>query len=200
MNKYLSQRNIGGIKKIYEKSLIMPKEKSKPQFFVCPIGLIGAGKTTILKPLSQRLSLLRITTDDIRKILKKRGYDFKAATEIAFDTIRKYAKQGYSIAIDADCARSAKRKRIKKLAEEVGAKIIWIHINPSEEYIVNKLKNFKHTWLFKDADDAIKNYFVRKPLHKNIKIKFLYTFDPSQPNVKKQISEAVFLIRAELKK
>lgn len=188
------------IKKEYEKSLVAPLKKQAHQFFLCPIGIVGAGKSTVVKPLAKKFSLLRISTDDIRKILKKKGYNWKRAPELAFNLIEKYARRGYSIAIDADCVRPSKRKKIKELAGKVGAKIIWIHINPSEKYIINKLRKFKHTWLFKDSDDAIQNYFARKPPHEKLELPFVYTFDTSRNNLKKQINSASALIKAEIEK
>ena len=53
----------------YEASLKIPRNKPKKQFFVLPVGLVGAGKTTVMKPLAEKLSLLRISGDEIRKIL-----------------------------------------------------------------------------------------------------------------------------------
>ncbi len=197
MDLFDSKLNI--LKREYEKNLIVPLVKQSPQFFLCPIGLIGAGKTTVMKLLTKKFSLIKISTDDIRKILKKQEYNFKRAAEITFCLIEKYARQGYSIAIDADCVRPSKRKKIEKLAKEVGAKIIWIHINSPESYIINKLRKFKHTWLFKDSNDAIQNYFARKPLHKNLNFPFIYTFDTSHRDLKKQINKASVLIKAKLR-
>lgn len=188
------------IKKEYEKSLVVPLKKQSRQFFLCPIGIVGAGKSTVVKPLAKKFSLLRISTDDIRKILKKKEYNWKRAPELAFNLIEKYARRGHSIAIDADCVRPSKREKIEKLAKELTVKIIWIHINSPEKYIINKLRKFKHTWLFKDANDAIQNYFARKPLHQKLKLPFIYTFDTSRNNLKKQINSASALIKAEIEK
>jgi len=45
------------IKKEYEDTLVFPVIKPDPQFVLCPIGLVGAGKTTVMMPLAERLSL-----------------------------------------------------------------------------------------------------------------------------------------------
>src|SRR5262245_50203908 len=50
-------------------SLVLPKESPINQFFLCPIGLVGAGKTTVLTPLAKELSLVSISGDEIRKLL-----------------------------------------------------------------------------------------------------------------------------------
>ena len=113
--------------------------------------------------------------------------------------IQNFAKQGYSIAIDADCAGHNVAETIKKAAQSIGAQTIWIHINPPEEFILNKLKNYKHTWLFKDSDDALASYYRRKPLHEELDFPFAYTFDTSKNNVAEQIEDAASVIDALVK-
>ncbi|MBU4142896.1 ATP-binding protein [Patescibacteria group bacterium] len=181
----------------YQKTIVVCEQKPARQFFLCPVGLVGAGKTTVLKPLAERLSLVRVSTDEIRKILKDREYDYERAGEMAQELIKNFAKEGYSVAIDADCVN--KKEDIEKLAKEVGAKIIWLHINPSEEFIINKLRNFKNGWLAEDNEEMVRNYFERKPRHQKLNFPFLYTFDTSRDNLEKQIKEAAELIKEEIK-
>lgn len=197
--KNLSDKEMKRLLLLYERSLKIPGTKQDKQILLCPVGIVGSGKTTVLKPLSKKLSLLRISTDEIRGLLKEQGYNYIRAREIAFNFIKKYAQHGYSIAIDADCINPDKRKKIEKLAKEIKAKVIWVHINPPEKFIINKLKKFKHTWLFKDSQDAIQNYFVRKILHKNLNFPFLYTFDTSRSDLNKQIDSAINIIKKEIK-
>ena len=40
----------------YRKNTVVYKQKPARQFFLCPVGLVGAGKTTVLKPIAERLS------------------------------------------------------------------------------------------------------------------------------------------------
>ncbi len=183
----------------YTAQLTLPDGRPISQYFLCPIGLVGAGKSTILKPLAERLQLLRISTDEIRKLLKEQGYNQVRTAEIAYFIIQNFAKQGYSIAIDADCAGHNVAETIKKAAQSIGAQTIWIHINPPEEFILNKLKNYKHTWLFKDSDDALASYYRRKPLHEELDFPFAYTFDTSKNNVAEQIEDAASVIDALVK-
>ena len=191
----LTNEIIERISKEYERTLVIPKLKLKEQIIVCPIGLIGAGKTTILKPLSKKLSLLRISTDEIREILKKSGYDYECAKEIAYKLIVKYIKKGFSIGIDADCISKESQKYIKELKKEYNIKVFWIHINPPEKFIINKLENYNHTWLFNSAKEAISSYKKRKSLHKNLNLNFTYVFDTSKDNLKNQINKAISIIK-----
>lgn len=115
--------------------------------------------------------------------------------ELAFQLIHKYTDQeGYSIAIDANCADPKILNRISSLAHKLRAKIIWIHINPPENFILNKLRTHKHSWLFKDENQAVENFFARKALHKIPKVNFAYTFDTSRADLDTQISEAAKVI------
>lgn len=194
-------------KKIYRAYLAkieIPKQKLKPerQFFVCPIGLVGAGKTTVIKPIAKALRLIRISADEIRLLLKAHNLSYETAPEIAFRAIKYFAQQGYNVAIDSDCAAPGKRARIEKLAAEIGAKIFWLHINPPEKFILNKLKNLKikSSGPFANKEAGVKNYFLRKPLHQKLNFPFLYTLDTSRPNLAEQIKEAINLIKKQAKK
>lgn len=179
----------------YERILKIPESKPEKQIMVCPVGVVGAGKTTVMNPLSKELSLLRISSDEIRQILKKYNYDYSRVAEIVFSLAEKYIKNGYSIAIDKDCASKESQEYIKAIKKQYGIKIFWIHINPPKEFIINKLKNYKHTWLFKDSEQAIENYRTSKSKHKNLNLPFVYTFDTSKDNLNNQIQEAISIIK-----
>ena len=73
-----------------------------------------------------------------------------------------------------------------------------MHVNPSEEFILNKLRTYNHTWLFKDADEAIANYYWRKLLHEHLSMPFVYTFDTSRDDLPHQIEEAIEKIERAL--
>lgn len=182
------------IVKEYEKILEIPEDKSDRQIMICPIGVVGAGKTTIIKLLSRKLSLLRISSDEIRKLLKENGYGYDLANEIAFDLAEKYIEKRYSVAIDKDCVSEYSQRRVEEIKKRYSIKIFWIHINPPEEFIINKLKDYKHSWLFRDANQAIENYKSSKASHQNINFPFIYTFDTSRDDIEKQIKEAVCII------
>ncbi|MDB5265217.1 MAG: hypothetical protein JWN64_788 [Parcubacteria group bacterium] len=183
------------VKQEYEKMLVLPQQPRRKQFILCPVGLIGAGKTTVTKPLAEKLMLVRISGDEIRKKLKEHGLSYDGLVRIAAELSKKYLAEGYSIALDSDAMSPRSKVVIENAEQEFGAMPVWIHINPPEEFILNKLRTFKHTWLFKDADEAIANYMRRKNLHENLKgIPFVYTFDTSRDDLEHQINEAILLI------
>lgn len=178
----------------YEKILKIPENKPKEQIMVCPVGVVGAGKTTVVKLLSESLSLLQISSDEIKKLLKENGYGYDLASEISFDLAEKYIAEKYSVVMDKDCASKYSQRRIEEIKKKYKIKIFWIHINPPEEFIINKLKNYKHTWLFRDANQAIENYESSKASHQNINFPFVYNFDTSRDDISEQIKEAVSII------
>ena len=182
----------------YCSQIVIPDKKSVRVFLLCPIGKVGAGKTTVLKPLANKLGLVRVSSDEIRMLLLKRGYNFVRTREIAFQLICEFLQKGYGVAVDADCAGEPSGSVLKKTAERYQAPLVWIHINPPEEFIVNKLKNIDYTWgFFKDANDALASYERRKPLHKELDYPFVYVFDTSRNDLEKQIEEAVIRITSQ---
>lgn len=195
--KNLSQNDFDIVLKEYEHTIFVPKQKPLHQFFLCPVGLIGAGKTTVLKPLAEKLSLIRISGDEIRKLLHDRGFGYDQTWEIGSTLVKKFAHEGYSIANDTDGATPKTREALEELVRKLNAKVVYIHINPPEEFILNKLRNFKHTWLYRDGEQAIKNYYERKSLHENLHLPYTFTFDTSADNLEEQINKAVDIIKTK---
>lgn len=163
-----------------------------------PVGLVGSGKTSVLKPLAERLHLLRVSGDGIRRTIQDNDGDLENTWGIGNLVVARFAERGYSIAHDTDGATPKTQESIARQAEKYGVSVIWIHVNPPEDFILEKLKNYPHTWLFSDADEAIANYHARKPLHTDLPMDFTYTFDPSRPDLAEQIKDAVLAIHNAL--
>lgn len=183
------------VKNEYLKQIVVPEHKPGKQYLLCPIGLVGAGKTTVVKPLAEKLSLVRISGDEIRKLFKESGYGYEKVYDLAFELIRYFIAKGYSVCIDSDCAG-----KIKQIEKEVAAKelaLVWIHINPPESFIINKLSNHTPSWLG-TAEEVVSNYYERKPLHKDIVLDFTVIFDTSQPDIQNQIENSVSIIEQKV--
>lgn len=201
-NKDLPDTDFQHIKNSFISQLIIPQEKPPEQFLLCPVGLVGAGKSTVTIPLAKKLNLVRISHDEIRKILKENDFNYNRSKQIAAEVISDFLKNGYSVAIDANCGAIETFDRIKKLKDEYSLKIIWVHINPPEEFIVNKLRKFNHSWLFSTGEEAVRGYFEYKNKYgdgTNLGINFLYVFDTSKPNIHEQIEEAHEIISNKIK-
>src|SRR3989338_565783 len=189
------------IRNEFMRGLEFPSEKHVPQFFLCPVGRIGAGKSTVVRALMKHFPLLRIANDDVRKILYGYGYNYKRTRDITWPVLERFAREGYSIAVDSNCASDAAREiqpQFDGLVRELRAKVIYIYINPPDEYIINKLRNYPHVWLFKDGEHAVARYIACKPEKPIDDISFIYTFDPSRNDLEKQIKEAAGIIEKKL--
>ncbi len=171
-------------------------EKPAQQIFFCPVGLVGAGKTTIIKPISERLHLLRLSTDELRKLLKESGHTYEHLKELYYKIVREYTNQGYSIAFDFDCGSKEAKDAISSEAERLGAKVIWVHINTPQDFIFEKFRNHPPSWLADNPQVMIDNYLSQKAKREkeNLTFDFIYTFDTSRPDVKEQIEECLHLI------
>lgn len=178
-----------------EETLIIPLTKNKPQWMLMPVGLVGAGKTTVIKPLAERLGLIRLSTDEVRQKLKLKGYSYEGCREIIRELSNKYLNLGYSLAFDANTGSKIGMEYNKKTLEAFpNVHQVFIYVNPPEEFIINKLKNYKHTWLFKDSEHAVKSFYENKKDFSRPNLPFVYEFDPSRSDLAKQIDEAVIAI------
>ena len=90
------------IRQEYEKQIVLPTADKIPvkQFFLCPVGLVGAGKSTVVKALSEMLSLVRISSDEVRKFLKEEPHRYEQLMEIIRPLAKKLAEQGYSLTFE----------------------------------------------------------------------------------------------------
>ena len=177
----------------FKKSIKIPTIKPVQQFFFCPVGLIGSGKSTLTKVLSERLHLLRLSTDELRKVLKENGYDFEFVREIGLKIANEFAQQGFSIALDFDCGNPQAKRFVEKVSSDLHAKVVWVHINTPEDFIIEGLKKDHHyrAWLADTSEKMIDNYYVQKEkrLKENTQFNFLYTFDNSRQYINNQIDE-----------
>lgn len=189
-----SESDLNEVLSEYERSIKIPESKPTSQFFLCTVGMIGSGKTTVIKPLAEKLSLVRISSDEIRKVLHDKGLGYDSTWDIASRLANKFAREGHSIANDTDGATPRTRVALEELASELGSKVFYIHINTPEEVILNRLRNYEPSWLFKSPKHAVENYLNRKPLHENLVLTYIYTFDTSRDDLQEQIDKAMEII------
>ena len=124
--------------------------------------------------------------------------DISILSKKYLETVRKLQEMNFAISGKIVLASAILLKiKTQRLIEEDMVKFESL-INPPEEFILNKLRNHKPTWLFKNADEAIKNYEARKPLHQNLDFDFAYTFDTSKPDLDEQIEEATKIINSRI--
>lgn len=173
----------------YEKTLSLPEEKPARSFILCPIGVVGAGKTSVVRPLATRLSLVRISTDEIRKIFKEHGYGWDRVRELGTRLAEKYIRFGYSVALDADCLGRA--QQLKDFSKENSVPLVWIKVDAPEEFIIQKLARFSGPSIFASNDAVIQNYRESRLRHEKEPFTepFVCIFDTSRDDLPQQVAE-----------
>ncbi len=195
------QKSLEEIKHEFVRNLVIPTVIPERQFFFCPVGLVGTGKSTVTKPVSNRFTLLRISSDELRKILLDNGFDYSPVKDILGSVVQEYARKGYSIAFDMDCGNVVTKQLIDALSKELNVKTFWVHINPPEEFVFEKFKNFplELSWLAPGKPQVmIDNYLAQKEKRKqeNTSFDFMYVFDTSKENIEEQVGECIEKIKA----
>jgi len=153
---------------------------TKNYCLICPVGLIGSGKTTIIKKLSRHFGLVRCSTDEMRAYLFKLGYNTGKAVEVMILVTSKLLKKKCGIAMDGDCARPEIVKEFLAKNKFYKIPLVWIKINVPEKIILARLSADNKKRKYRGSE-AIENYFRRKPLHKNIDLPFVYVFKNETP-------------------
>lgn len=174
----------------------------EPRFALCIIGLVGAGKSTVLGRICERLPMTRPSGDEVRKLIFDEGLPSADSVTIAAIgelTVERLLKKGYRVAYDNDFANPEIRQRMEEFNKARDIPIVWIRVTASEDFILSKLRNYQHTYLFRDADDAVDTYHRRKALHEKEAvaldaIPYAYTFNTSKPDLDRQVNEAVLAI------
>ncbi|MEK7612111.1 MAG: AAA family ATPase [Patescibacteria group bacterium] len=194
MNKSLED-----IARDFKSQIFLPEQKLQKQAFFCPVGLVGSGKTTITKPISDSLGLVRISSDELRKILKENGYAYDPVKDIVFNIAGDFAKQKYSISFDMDCGNPEVKEFVDILVQKLKAEAFWVYVNTPEAYIFEKFRKHPPSWLSDNPETMINNYRIQKEkrLKENISFNFSFTFDASRPDLKDQINECIKLINAK---
>lgn len=183
----------------FVKELVLPKEKEWPkkQMILAPVGLPGTGKTTVVRPMSEALGLVRVSSDEFRKLLKENGHGWGDIKDLLFPVDEDLAKKGYSIAFDADTSNPKTVEFIKKLGKQYDMQVFWIRVHAPEEFVFEKFRKHAPSWLADDPQKMIDNYNAQKERKgkENLAFDFIYTFDTSQPDLDTQIEKCIQTIQ-----
>ena len=189
------------VAKEYEQTFVIPDHKPSPQWMLMPVGMISSGKTTVVKELAEHFGLVRISTDEIRERLKRRGYSYEGVRDVSHELSNKYLRLGHSIAIDANTGSQFGIEHAKKNKEAFpDVRYIYIHINPPEEFILDNLKDRFKTWLYKDSAEAVGSFSAHKQKYVLPELPFVYTFDPSRGDFREQLRQGIEAIEHSLSK
>jgi predicted kinase len=175
----------------YERTIEVPGHIPSAQWMLMPVGLIGSGKTSVLRPLSTHFGLVRISTDEIRERLRAHGHSYAGCREIATALGKKYLDRGYSVAFDANNGSPTGLERMRRVHETFpDVPQIFINIDPPDEFIIEKLKHYRHTWLFENGEAAIAAFRKNKASFILPDLPFIYRFDTSRA-LEPQVQECI---------
>ena len=190
------------LEKIRE-NIKIPKKKGKP-FIIGTIGLVGSGKTTVIKPIAEHFNLIRFSSDEARHVLKDNNLEYKFIKDLLSHFSKEFLDLGFGLALDADCGSPETRILMESFSKKYNIPIFWLHINPPEEFIlnVNKRRNSSNSLIFGNGEEAVLNYFRQKETRENQdylkNIDFMYEFDTSKEDVDSQITSAIQRIEETL--
>lgn len=180
-------------------SLVIPELKPPQQILLCPVGLVGAGKTTVVKPISEALDAVRISSDELRKRLKESGFDYTNLKELLLPIVTDLFKAGHSIALDMDCGSPTIIEAVRSY-EAKGCKAFWLRINTPKEFIFQKFRNHPPSWLADNPQQMIENYEAQAKVRAeaNFAPDYFYTFDTSQPDLPEKIADCIEKMKPSL--
>lgn len=169
---------------LYEKSLVLPQEKREHKILLCPVGHVASGKTTVIKPLSEMLHLVRISTDELRVLARDNDIPCHEHV-VAFNLVRKYLAEGYSIACDFDCSSLEAREFLEAESLLHHAKVLFLKVNPPQAWIMNKIQkmNYSEDGLFKDISVGLAEIERSFTTMTFPDIEYACEFDTSSPSL-----------------
>ncbi|KKT88811.1 MAG: hypothetical protein UW89_C0004G0010 [Parcubacteria group bacterium GW2011_GWB1_45_10] len=191
-------------------SLEKPKKRIQPQVIIVPYGPSCVGKTTVMKVFAKKLPLVRIANDELRILLRRRGFDvdFIEALLERRHLLEKVAvyllKQKLSLVIDANFASSSEHLAwAKKLIKKFNLRLFLIRVVAPKKFVITKLNNkkwlsLKRGGLLATRQEAVE-HFLRSSKQYNYERLMPQTFlvvDSSKP-IAKQVKKLVEKIRKE---
>lgn len=99
-------------------------------------GLVASGKSTLTQPLADSIDMVTVSTDIIREMLYREGFNFTKARAIGMHIVGRLTHDRYNVNLDLNIAND-----ITMLDEcnERGYKVFIVHANPPESFIKDKI-------------------------------------------------------------
>lgn len=177
----------------YYTRLKIPTALTCKPFIICPVGRIKSGKTTLTSTLEEQLGACRISLDTARIMLRiENNYHSSEYKKIIPTIVDRVITQKVPFIIDSSCASLWTRELVEKISEQYNIPLIWIHVNPTDEWIIEKLKHFKYekNQIFTGPKNAIRRFKEHLLDFPDISdIPFEYAIDSSQEDYIENIKE-----------
>lgn len=111
---------------MFIKALKVVSRKTKNPVVIAIVGLVGSGKTSVVRELAKLLPVTVIEGDDIRVHLRKQNERYEGARKIAENAMLKVIEQGGNVVLDSDHIDQKKRASLREKVKQTGAKLIFI--------------------------------------------------------------------------
>ena len=120
----------------------LPSPAARPAL-VALAGLPGTGKSTFARRLAERLPLVVVESDALRRVLfRRRTYSARESARL-FAAIHRLIAQllarGVVVVLDATNLTERHRGRLSRIAGDAGAKLLVVHVHASEQVVRQRL-------------------------------------------------------------
>ena len=165
-------------RRYYRLALDFAGERPDPPWLVLAAGVIASGKSTIARELSGARALPWLSADPTRKELlgtppetSHHDRPFQGAyapemSERVYETLRDRAaavlRSGRSVIVDASFRARAEREAMRRLARELGARLLVVECRCSREALVTRLRKRAQGPSVSDGREEILDDFVRR--------------------------------------
>ena len=99
-------------------------------------GLVASGKSTLTQPLAESVDMVTVSTDIIREMLYRKGFNFTKARAIVMHIVSQLIRDRYNINLDFNIANDI---TILDECSESGYKVFIVHASPPESFIKDKI-------------------------------------------------------------
>ncbi len=161
----LSNRFLEDVQHLQKNLGSLPEPVDKP-VFVALSGLPGTGKSYFSQKFAEKLPLVILESDALRKVLfPQPSYHWRESARLfraCYFLIEKLLREGISLILDATNLSERYRKELYKIAKRTGVKFILVKIEAPPEIVRQRLEDRKRDLLsHSDADWEI--YQAMKP-------------------------------------
>ncbi len=188
-----SSRLLEDVRRLRENLGPLPEPVDRP-VFIALSGLPGTGKSYFSQKLAQKLPLVILESDALRKVLfPQPSYDWRESARLfraCYFLIEKLLLEGVSLILDATNLSERYRKELYKIARKTGVKFILVKIAAPPEIVRKRLAERKRDILsHSDADWSV--YQAMKPRVEKIRRDHyvVNTSKPITPIINKIVNE-----------
>lgn len=174
------QEIISKLAKDFLSRLSLPAQKADSPFIIATIGLVGSGRTTVAKIITEQVNgAVLVQANSARFLLKEAGLPWgENVRQILKQVSKDLLAKGYGIIFDGNASDEDDRKNIDEIAQGTGAKTFYIRITIDPE-IAKEREQKKYddsSWISNFGDfrvntieKMLKNVDDRAEHHKNLK-------------------------------